>query len=92
MPIFNDDTDKTGKRKVWTRDKDLSGLCLGGSLGLYSNGEDLASSDDNGRVILVRDEVADADFDRQLIHMYEAQQNELSRRFEDAKKVLRGEK
>lgn len=42
MPIFNDETDKSGKRQVWTRDKGLSRLYLNRNLDLSSNYEYLA--------------------------------------------------
>lgn len=92
MPIFNEDTDKTGKRRVWTRDRGLSGLYLSRNLYLGSNDVNLAVSSGDGRVVELSSEAVDADFEAQLTRMYKAQQSELSRRFEDAKKLLRGEK
>jgi len=92
MPIFNDATDKIGKRIVWTRDKGLSGLCLGGDLNLVSGYGNLADSSGGGRTVELSNGAADGDFEIQLTQMYEAQQSELLQRFEAAKRVLRGEK
>lgn len=50
LPIF----DENGKRTYYSRDDGLSGLFLGRYLGLYSNNDDLASSYDDGRVVLVK--------------------------------------
>jgi len=90
LPIFNEDTDKTGKRQVWTRDAGLSRLYLIRNLNLYSNNENLALSNDVGRVVEISDEVADANFAQKLDKIYKAQQSELLQRFEQAKKVLGG--
>jgi hypothetical protein len=92
MPIFNDKTDKTGKRQVWTRDNGLSRLCLYWDLSLYSDDGDLANSNDVGRVVELSSEAADANFVRQLTQIYEAQQSELSQRFGATKKMSRGGK
>ncbi|MEK6928154.1 MAG: hypothetical protein AABX11_07005 [Nanoarchaeota archaeon] len=61
LPIFNDETDKTGKRQVWTRDSGISRLYLYWNLILNSGIENLASSFSVGRVVEVSDEVAGAD-------------------------------
>jgi hypothetical protein len=43
----------TGNRTLYTRNSGLSGLYLGRSLYLYSGNDNLAYSDDDGRVVLV---------------------------------------
>ena len=92
MPIFKDDTDKSGKRQVWTRDGGISRLFLGGYLSLVSYNGGLAYSGDYGRVVELNSEAVGADFEKQLVEMYKSQQSELLKRFENAKKVLAGEK
>ena len=73
----------------------LSGLCLGRYLDLDSSDEDLAGSLDAGRVVLVRNEVAGADFMAKYAAEITAevarQQSELLQRGEQALKLLRGD-
>ncbi|MBI2451624.1 hypothetical protein HYV50_00935 [Candidatus Pacearchaeota archaeon] len=50
LPIF----DEGGERRLYTQDEGLSWLCLDSSLYVLSYGGDLAYSDGDGRVVLIR--------------------------------------
>ena len=50
-----------GDRTLYTRSNGLSGLCLSGSLGLYSGWGDLAGSGSDGRVAVVGDSAVDSE-------------------------------
>jgi len=52
-PDYSIEFDDNGKRTLYTRDNGVSGLYLGRNLDLSSGNEDLAGSDDNGRVVVV---------------------------------------
>lgn len=56
------ETRSSGSRTLWTRDNGLSRLYLVNVLDVYSNDENLAFSNGDGRVVLVRGEAAGADF------------------------------
>lgn len=46
--------DSNGSRNWFAKDKGLSGLCLDRDLELYSDNEDLADSNDSGRVVFLK--------------------------------------
>lgn len=74
-----------GNRKLWTRNSGLSRLYLNGDLGLVSYYDDLANSDEDGRVVVVRGEAADA---QNLRAQYEERKNELSVKANEALTIL----
>ena len=80
-------------RLSYTRDSGLSRLFLSGDLNLFSSYEYLALSDDNGRVVVVRDGVAGADLAKYTAEInaeFEGQKSELLARRNEALKVMRG--
>ena len=86
---------QSGNRQLYTRNSGLSGLYLGRYLDVDSNDENLANSVSYGRVVLVSGEATANDFlanyQKELQTSFEAEKSELSKRFEKASKVLRGE-
>lgn len=77
--------DKKGSRTWYARDEGLSRLYLYRDLILVSYIGDLSYSDDIGRVVLVRDEVAGVE---NLAKLYEQRRSELSKRARKAEAVL----
>lgn len=57
-PDYSIEFDNNATRTLYTRDSGLSGLCLNRYLDAYSNDEDLADSDEYGRVVVVSGEAA----------------------------------
>jgi hypothetical protein len=82
-----------GNRKLYTRDSGLSRLCLGRSLDLYSNYENLAYSSSVGRVVVVSAEGTSqkviGDYIAQLEQVRDGEIAELDKRFSEALKVLK---
>ncbi|MSS74458.1 hypothetical protein EXS72_02345 [Candidatus Pacearchaeota archaeon] len=80
-PIFAND----GNRTLYTRKSGLSRLHFSWDLVVGSDGENLASSNDSGRVAFVRGEAAGADFVRAK---YEGARSELADRMRTAEGIL----
>lgn len=77
--------DKNGSRSLWTRIGGLSRLYLGGDLNVVSDCEDLASSNEDGRVALVRGQSAGANF---VQAKYDAAKTELATQMQTAQGIL----
>ncbi|MEK6889504.1 MAG: hypothetical protein AABW80_05365 [Nanoarchaeota archaeon] len=77
--------DKNGKRQFFARDNGISGLYLVSDLNLSANDDNLANSNEDGRVVLVSGEATGADFIRQyqaqLREQVEARKSELDKWF-----------
>jgi hypothetical protein len=87
----------SGSRTLYTRNSGLSGLCLCGYLDLGSYGSDLAYSGDDGRVVLVSTAVGGSqtvfqDRLKDLQTQRDAEIEKINGRYNQAQKVLRGEK
>lgn len=74
-----------GDRRLSARNSGLSGLCLGRNLDLDSYYENLAYSYEDGRVVGIRGEAADA---QNLRAQYEQKKSELSERTAEAQRIL----
>jgi len=84
-----------GNRTLWTRDAGLSRLCLGGNLYLISNNDNLSTSYDDGRVVLVLTAEGGSQdlFNERLAELQrtrEAQMKDIDNKYKEAEKVLRG--
>ena len=87
LPVFNEN----GKRTFYTRNDGLSGLCLGGDLGLGAHYDLLAYSAALGRVVLVSPEGAQnfEGYVSRLKQEKEKQISEFDSRFNEAVKYLK---
>lgn len=91
IPLFTADGNKTW----YARSQGLSGLCLSVNLNLSSSYEDLANSDERGRVVLISGEASTPEIlarhTEKVEREYKKQERELSDRGEKALQILRGE-
>ena len=85
LPIF----DKNGERTLYTRESGLVRLYLGRDLGLHSYGVDLAFSDSDGRVVIIRSGEATQNFIDEINKEYQKQLDELNAKREKALNILR---
>src|SRR3989338_6661408 len=90
---------RQGNRFFYTRKKGLSRLYLDGVLNALTYGEDLAGSNDNGRVVVVSGEAAKKNFVdlfKKIETSYQAQLEEIEKRKEKALKealeIMQGKK
>ncbi|MFH1585319.1 MAG: hypothetical protein ABIB79_00950 [archaeon] len=86
-----------GERYLYTRNKGLSRLYLNRSLNLYSRNDDLAISNAVGRVVLVSTAEGGSrsfleDRMEELQTQRDSQINEINKRYNRAKAILKGEK
>jgi hypothetical protein len=84
-----------GSRTIWTRDSGLSRLYLYGNSDLYSRNDNLADSDDDGRVVLVStaEGGSQAFFNEKLTELQKIKDDKINKINEDytkAEKILRG--
>lgn len=88
--------DKKGARIIHNNVPDISGFCLGSSLLVNADSDDLACSGDRGRVVLHRGVAAGAKIFEEYAQKLDAEvaqtKSELDNRYQQAIKVLRGER
>jgi hypothetical protein len=89
MPVFDDNGTKT----IYTREKGLSRLYLNRNLGLDSYDDDLADSNDDGRVVVVNPEGTQKFLNEYLINLQKIRDSEIEKinqKYKKAEDILRG--
>lgn len=86
LPIF----EKKGSRTLYASEEGLSRFNLGWYLDLNSSWSDLVDSDSYGRVVVVRGEATDAEFEAKVEKEIQSRRADLKSRSEKAMRILQG--
>ena len=81
---------KKGSRTLYASEEGLSRFDLGGNLDLNSDWNDLGSSNRDGRVVVVRGEATDAEFEAKIEKEIQSRRADLKSRSERAMRILQG--